>query len=637
MIALRAIREWPTRSALIFGTLLSLLSAILISDLKIEGDIYGLLGHDDPVVIKFESLAAVTPGLEELLIVCEPGSPLDQDTVAELSALESIRDHSRTYLRVGTSSVYGFSLTVDPADWHETQPILVAVKATLDDAGADCGLTGTPAIVQDMQSQLNEDIKVALAVATVLVSLLFAFVYRIGWLALLMLVPVFAGIAWGIAAYSVIRGELTLLAATVPTLLIGIGIDHCIHMIQSVRYSLAGNELDRNAAVLLAWRRLLGPITLATLTTAVTFLALTTAGLRGLADLGWSGALVTLGVYLACVSLLPAILLLTPRNWLTRSAMFDRPIRRLAPWLRGHAGLVTTVFLLAGAASLAGILRLESMDDNRLLETGDLASLHLQERIAEEHGLSSSPILLRFDRPDHAIELLAEIDRPNSIGSLLAVPDVPGLLQVHPIENAFIRRNYRATMLTLQPWIEESGLGPWETSGGPVMNERINELVYADVRTVLPMAVIAILFVLAIGTRSLLKPFLVVLPLSLALAWLLGTMGLFGIAASVATVAIAPLVLGVGVDGGVHLLSSWQRHRGELAEVFAETGLAIVITFVTSATAFAAFLFARSPSLVYFGSQAAFALAGCLFVTLAVLPFLFRLLLPRDQGETVEN
>ena len=114
-------------------------------------------------------------------------------------------------------------------------------------------------------------------------------------------------------------------------------------------------------------------------------------------------------------------------------------------------------------------------------------------------------------------------------------------------------------------------------------------------------------------------------------------MSLFGVAASVVTVAIAPLVLGVGVDGGVHLLSSWQRHRGVLTEVFAETGLAIVITFATSATAFAAFLFSRSPSLVYFGSQAAFALAGCLFVTLVLLPFLFRLLLPHDRVEVTGN
>lgn len=632
-----AIREWPIRSLVAIGALLTLLSASLISDLRIEGDIYGLLGHDDPAVIKFNSLAAVTPGLEELLVVCEPGSALKQDTVSKLLGLNSIRDHSRTYVQTGTSSVYGFALTVDPADWHETQPVLAAVQATLDDAGADCGLTGTPAIVYDMQSRLNTDLKTALAIATVFVSLLFAFIYRIGWLALLMLVPVFAGIAWGVAAYSVVRGELTLLATTVPTLLIGIGIDHCIHLIQSVRYSLAGGESDQKAAVLLAWRRLLGPITLATMTTTATFLALTMAGLRGLADLGWSGALVTLGVYLACITLLPTILLLAPRKWLTRTAVFDHPIRRLAGWLRGHAGLVTIVFLLAGAASLAGLSQLESIDDNRLLESGDLASLRLQDRIADEHGLSSSPILLQFDNPDDAIELLAEIDRPDSIGSLLAISDVPGLLQVHTIENTFIRRNYRATMLALQSWIDEVDLGPWQISGGPVLNERINELVYADVRVVLPAAVMAILLVLTIGTRSLLKPVLVLLPLSLALIWLLGTMSLFGVAASVVTVAIAPLVLGVGVDGGVHLLSSWHRHQGVLTEVFAETGLAIVITFATSATAFAAFLFARSPSLVYFGSQAAFALAGCLFVTLAVLPFLFRRLLPHHRGAATGN
>jgi len=257
--------------------------------------------------------------------------------------------------------------------------------------------------------------------------------------------------------------------------------------------------------------------------------------------------------------------------------------------------------------------------------------------MAVEHGLSSSPILLQFDNPDDAIELLAAIDRPESIGGLLAIPNVPGLLQVHTVENTFIRRNYRATMFTLQSWIDEVDLGPWRISGGPAMNERINELVYTDVRVVLPAAVIAILLVLAIGTRSLLKPILVLLPLLLALIWLLGMMSLLGVAASVVTVAIAPLVLGVGVDGGVHLLSSWHRHRGALAEIFAETGLAIVITFATSATAFAAFLFAQSPSLVYFGSQAAFALAGCLVVTLAVLPFLFRLLLPHDRGEPVGN
>ena len=44
---------------------------------------------------------------------------------------------------------------------------------------------------------------------------------------------------------------------------------------------------------------------------------------------------------------------------------------------------------------------------------------------------------------------------------------------------------------------------------------------------------------------------------------------------SVVTAAIIPMVLGIGVDGGVHLLASWRRHNGDLAVVFEETGLAV--------------------------------------------------------------
>jgi predicted RND superfamily exporter protein len=624
----RALLNRATYAPLAAGILVTILAAIALSGLRLDGDIYALLGPDDPAVLRFNEFAAVTPGLEELLIVCPPGKLPGQDTVSAIASIQGIDEHTRTYYQPGKSTVQSFSLSVDPADWHQTNPVIKEVRSLLADRGANCGLTGTPPIVFDMQSRLDADLKTALLIAAGLVSLMFAFVYRIGFLALFMLIPVVAGIGWGLAAYSLLRTELTLLAATVPTLLIGIGIDHCIHLIQSCRYSMAKDGLQRNDAVLKAWKRLLAPITLASLTTAVTFAALTTAELRGLADLGWSGMLVTLGVYAACISMLPAILLLSPTRWLTRIALFDRPIRRLAPFLKAHAGLLAALIVMIGAASFYGITRLEALDDNRLLESGDLESIALQERIATEHGLSSSPMLLRFSEPGDAIELLAEIERPALVGSLLTVPDVQGLVQLHPLQNTFIRNNFQAMTASLEEWIPSLGLGEFELSGAPVMNERINELVYRDVRIVLPIAFVAILLVLALGTRSLLKPCLVLLPLALALVCLVGTMGLLGIAASVVTVAITPLVLGIGVDGGVHLLAAWERHRGQLVEMFAETGLAIVVTVVTSVTAFAAFLFSKTPSLVYFGSQASTALLGCLVVTLVVLPYLFRVLLP---------
>ena len=69
---------------------------------------------------------------------------------------------------------------------------------------------------------------------------------------------------------------------------------------------------------------------------------------------------------------------------------------------------------------------------------------------------------------------------------------------------------------------------------------------------------------------------------------------------------------------------AWRRHNGDLTAVFAETGLAVVVTIATSIAAFGAFIVATSPSLAQFGAQAAGALLGCLIVTLWLLPVILR-------------
>jgi predicted RND superfamily exporter protein len=456
------------------------------------------------------------------------------------------------------------------------------------------------------------------------VTILFAFVYRIGWLALVMLLPVGIGIEWGLAAYSLIRPELTLFAAAVPTLLIGIGIDHCIHMIQACRYSIDHDGLTRDEAVISAWWRLLRPVTVASLTTIATFCALALAQLRGFADLGLSGALVSAGVWLACIALLPVILLTCPERWLAGRAAFESPLRRLAPWIRKRTQPIALAAIVITALAAYGATNLEFLSDIRRLEGTDLQARMLQNRIADEYGLSASPILVRFADELDAIEFMADIDRPASIASLIEVPTVPGLLQVHATDNPFIRGNYEAVTWDVEQQVHRLGLGRWQLSGAPALNARIDELLFADIRYILPLAAAFILLVLAIGTRSGSLPFIVLLPLVLSLIWVTGAMSFGGVAASVVTAAIIPMVLGIGVDGGVHLLASWQRHDGDLAAVFAETGLAIVVTIATSIAAFGAFMVASSPSLAQFGAQAAGALFGCLLVTILLLPVILQ-------------
>jgi hypothetical protein len=446
-----------------------------------------------------------------------------------------------------------------------------------------------------------------------------------------MMIPVGLGIAWGLAAYSLIRTELTLLAATVPTLLIGVGVDHCIHMIQSCRYAMSHDHMPRNQAVIVAWRRMLRPVTLASLTTAVTFVALTRANLSGFVDLGWSGALVTLGVYVACMTLLPIVLLYSPERWLERNVVFDAPVRHLASRIERRGKLLVTVFVVLGLLASVSAIHLEMLSDNHKLETGGLPSRDLQDRISAEHELSTSPLLVLFANADDAIELLAADERPEEINSVMAVAGVDGLLQVHTAGNPFIRADYDRTLALITDWISHEGLGEWKISGAPSLNSRIDELLGKDVPKVLPIAAIAIFLVLVIGTRSVLLPCIILTPLFLALLWLAGLMSYFGIAVSAVTVAIAPLVLGIGVDGGVHFISSWRRHEGDLEEVFAETGLAIIVTVITSVAAFGTFIVADSPSLIRFGSQASFALIACLVITLGMLPVIAKRWVPVNR------
>ena len=118
-------------------------------------------------------------------------------------------------------------------------------------------MAGTPAYIVETHDRLNADLIIGARCGNCIghpalflpVSHCLA---RLGHVA-----PGWRGIiAWGLAAYSLIRPELTLLAAAVPTLLIGIGIDHCIHMIQACRYSIDQDGLTREAAVMSAWWRL---------------------------------------------------------------------------------------------------------------------------------------------------------------------------------------------------------------------------------------------------------------------------------------------------------------------------------------------------------------------------------------------
>ena len=93
--------RWPTLPVSVLGAILTIVSVVLLLDLKIEADVYGLLGQQDEAVQLFDRLSSQTPGLEELLIICEPEYLLDRPTIGRISGIEYKKNRRDFFIRSG--------------------------------------------------------------------------------------------------------------------------------------------------------------------------------------------------------------------------------------------------------------------------------------------------------------------------------------------------------------------------------------------------------------------------------------------------------------------------------------------------------------------------------------------------------
>jgi uncharacterized protein len=133
-----------------------------------------------------------------------------------------------------------------------------------------------------------------------------------------------------------------------------------------------------------------------------------------------------------------------------------------------------------------------------------------------------------------------------------------------------------------------------------------------------PLSQLGCWLVVTILYRSLRVGFLIALPSSIAVAWMLGLMGWTGTPLGVATAMFCAITLGVGIDYGIHLYEDFLRLRKEGAgrdsalAAIAECGPAIVTDTAAIALGFGILGISRVPANARLGLLVAGALAvGC--------------------------
>ena len=136
----------------------------------------------------------------------------------------------------------------------------------------------------------------------------------------------------------------------------------------------------------------------------------------------------------------------------------------------------------------------------------------------------------------------------------------------------------------------------------------------------LTLALVSLLLWLA--ARSLRRVLLTLLPLAVSMVWLLELMGWLGLSFNLANFFAIPILIAIGVDGGVHFLARWQENNG--GRLFAtSTPMAVALSFTTTMIGFSGLLLGHHRGLASLGAVmvlgSATGMLSCLLVLPAVL------------------
>ena len=163
------------------------------------------------------------------------------------------------------------------------------------------------------------------------------------------------------------------------------------------------------------------------------------------------------------------------------------------------------------------------------------------------------------------------------------------------------------------------GLTP-RVTGMPSIFYALIHVIGRDGRNALLLTTLVIFFLLWADFRNVRHALLAMVPLAAGLVWMVGFMKLAGLSFTVINVMGLPMILGIGIDDGVHLVHRWVAEgQGNLRRVFASTGKAVLLTSLTTMLGFGSLVFSIYRGFASLGGALFLGVAACFLTTVLFL------------------
>lgn len=177
----------------------------------------------------------------------------------------------------------------------------------------------------------------------------------------------------------------------------------------------------------------------------------------------------------------------------------------------------------------------------------------------------------------------------------------------------------------------------------PLANAHASELTAHDFKVLLPIIAAFIAVTLFIAFRNATNVVATFLMLAFAVIWTFGVMGALKIPLNTLNLAVVPLIMGVGIDYGIHMMNEYQEKRGEghsAEESWIEAGggsaLALFIGMLTTAAGLVVMIVSPSLIVAQLGILANIALVSCYVLAILFIPAVVTLLGDRGVKKKVE-
>jgi len=165
------------------------------------------------------------------------------------------------------------------------------------------------------------------------------------------------------------------------------------------------------------------------------------------------------------------------------------------------------------------------------------------------------------------------------------------------------------------------------TTGMPVITQLLLDLMAIKGKEAMIIGAIAILLFLLLDFRSFKYTFLAAIPLAVGASWMMGLVAATGMKMSLMNFVALPLIIGIGIDYGVHVLHRYRTEgRGSLPLVMKFTGRAILLTSLTTMIGFGSMSLASHTGIAIFGFTLFCGVGACFISSAYVLPAILSLM-----------